>query len=126
MFKRFPELNQSMPPEPIPEGFLEGIVLVLTFCGLMYVLPVVGFIYLMLDRLHYTQYLGAIGVCLSVLAPLTWALYNPIGAWFVLLPIVAPPAFGSFLLFVNAKRRLYHRRNPTNLLTFKRRQGKPT
>ena len=123
MFKRFPELNQSLPPEPIPEGFLEGIVLVVTFCGLMYTLPLVGFICLIIDRLRYTQYLGALGVCLSMFAPLAWALYNPTGAWFVLLPIVAPPAFGSFLLFVNARRRLFDRRNPTNLLTFKPRQG---
>lgn len=126
MFQRFPELNQSLPPEPIPEGFLEGIAMVVTFCGLMYILPLVGFIYLILDRLNYTQYLGAVGVCLGVLAPLAWALYNPIGAWFVLLPIIAPPVFGSFLLFVSAKRRLYDRRNPTNLLAFKPRQRKPT
>ena len=117
---RFPELQQSVPPEPISHEVLEGIVIITGYCGLMYLIPLVGMVFLIKDRLQYTQRLGAIGLVLCVLVPLLWALYNPIGGWFFLLPIVAPAAFASFLLFINANRRLYHRQNPTNLLQFRK------
>ncbi|MGB0648315.1 MAG: hypothetical protein ACPGQS_14115, partial [Bradymonadia bacterium] len=87
-------------------------------------IPLVAMVYFVKDRLPYTQRLGALGVALCVMVPLLWALYNPLGGWFILLPVVAPAAFASFLLYFNAKRRLYHRRNPTNLLPFRPRTNR--
>ena len=116
---RFPELQQSMPPEPISQDILEGIVILTGYCGLMYLIPLVGMVYLVKDKLTYTQRLGAVGTACCVLVPFLWALYNPIGGWYFLLPVVAPAAFASYLLYINAERRLYHRRNPTNLLPFR-------
>ena len=101
---------------------LEGVFLVTAYCGLMYVLPMLAFVFLVLDRLHYTQRLGATGVVLCILAPLAWAIYNPLGVWFLLLPILAPSAFASYVIYVNAKRRISHRTNPTNLLEFRARE----
>ena len=118
-------MQQSVPPEPISHDILEGIVMVTGYCGLMYLIPVVGMVYLVKDRLRYTQRLGATGVSLCVLVPLLWAMYNPIGLWYLLLPVIAPAGFTSYLLFINAKKRLYHRRNPTNLLPFKKPQVPP-
>lgn len=116
---RFPELHQSLPSEPISHGFVEGIVMVVAYCAFMYLLPLLGVVSLIRDRLLHAQRLGALGVALCLIAPMTWILYNPLGVWFVLIPIVAPAAFASYLLYINAKRRLYHRRNPTNLLAFR-------
>ena len=123
---RFPDIHQSLPPEPINEAMIGGIVLVCLYCFMMYLLPLIGLAYLVRDRLIYTQRLGAIGAVLCVAAPLVWAGYNPFGVWFLLLPILAPAAFASYLLYVNAKRRLYHRNNPTNLIPFRPRSKSDT
>ena len=121
--KRFEALQQCLPPEPVSYDILEGVVFFTGYCGLMYVLPMIGIICLIQDRLQTTEKLGLFGVASCVLGPLLWAMYNPIGLWYLLLPVIAPAGFTSYLLFINAKKRLYHRRNPTNLLPFKKPQG---
>ena len=119
----FPELQQSMTPEPLGHDVLESIVILTTYCGFTYLVPIVGLICLVTDRMLQTQRLGAFGLALGVLVPTAWAVYNPQGGWVFLLPVVAPAAFASFLLYVNAKQRLYHRRNPTNLIQFRLRSN---
>ena len=54
--------------------------------------------------------LGANGFCrLGVVLPVCfigwWVVYNPIGIWYILLPIVAPGAFVSYLQFDASRRR---------------------
>ena len=118
---RFPEIHQSMPPEPLSDQILEAIVLITAYCGLMYIIPIMAMVYLIRDRLFWTQWLGAIGTSSCILVPLLWACYNPAGGWFFLVPVVAPAAFASYLLYINAKRRIDRRKNPTNLIPFRAR-----
>lgn len=120
VFKHFPELKQSMAVEPLAPGVFEGFTLLVTYCSIIYFIVVVAFVYLLFDRQFITQILGAIGMVLCVVPPLAWAIFNPVGGWVFLLPVIAPPLFASFTLYTNAKSRRHRRQNLTNLIPFKR------
>ena len=123
MFPRFSELHQSMEGQPFPDGALEGLFIILAFCVLCYLIPVLSLLFLIRNRLGATRAFAALGVALPVCFIGWWVVYNPIGIWYILLPIVAPGAFVSYLQFDASRRRLYLRRNPNNLIPFRPRRS---
>ena len=112
-----------MEGQPLPEGAIEGLIIVIALCALCYLVPFVGLLCLIKNRLSATRALAAFGVALPVTFIGWWVIFNPMGIWYILLPIVAPGAFVSYLQFDAARRRLYMRNNPTNLIPFKRRRA---
>ena len=109
-----------MPAEPLSEGVVEGFTLLMVYFAVTYFIVAAAFVYLLVDRQLITQILGAIGMMLCVMPPIAWAVFNPVGGWVFVLPVIAPPLFASFTLYTNAKSRRHRRQNLTNLLPFKR------
>ena len=120
MFPHFPDLHQSMEGQPFPDGALEGLFILVSLCAICYLLPFLSLVCFIKDKLSAAQVLGGLGVALPSVSLALWVVFNPMGIWYILLPIVAPGAFVSYLQFNAARRRIFLRKNPTNLIPFRK------
>ncbi len=98
MYDRFPELRGLPKGTPPEDGFLDGLFFIGGFCGLTYVIPLLGFAFYMTGLPYAGMLMGWLGLLVSVGTPILWAAFVPGGLWYMLLPIFTPVALLSLLL----------------------------
>ena len=99
IFNRFPELKEKPQGEPLKDGFLEGLVSLISLSALIYIIPLLAIGLFLCGMPKLSKIFGFIGMNICLILPMIWALFVPGGLWYLLLPMLAPAWLLSFLVY---------------------------